>query len=77
MNVHIHLKLFANLSKFAPSDGERLPIEPGQSIREVLETIGVPREKAKLIFVDGIKGNLDTVLKGGERVGLFPPVAGG
>jgi molybdopterin converting factor small subunit len=77
MSAHIHLKLFANLSKYTPSDGERLPIERGQSIGEVLETIGVPMEKAKLIFVDGIKGNLDTVLNGGERVGLFPPVAGG
>ena len=54
-----------------------MTIEPGQSIREVLDTIGMPQEKAKLIFVNGIKGDLDTVLSGGERVGLFPPVAGG
>jgi molybdopterin converting factor small subunit len=77
MNVHIQLKLFASLSKYAPPEGERLSIAPGQSVREILDTIGLPREKAKLIFVDGIKGDLDTVLSGGERVGLFPPVAGG
>ena len=77
MSVHIQLKLFANLSKYAPTEGERMPVEPGQSIREVLNTIGLPVEKAKLIFVNGVKGDLDTVLNGGERVGLFPPVAGG
>jgi molybdopterin converting factor small subunit len=77
MSTNIQLKLFANLSKYAPSQGEVLPIEPGQSIREILDAIGLPREKAKLIFVNGIKGDLDTVLNGGERVGLFPPVAGG
>ena len=77
MSAYIQLKLFANLSKYAPDEGERMSIEPGQSIREVLNTIGLPQEKAKLIFVNGIKGDLDTVLSGGERVGLFPPVAGG
>ncbi|MDJ0781184.1 MAG: MoaD/ThiS family protein [Desulfosarcinaceae bacterium] len=77
MSVHIELKLFAHLSKYLPSEGERLSIEPGQSVAEVLDTIGLPAEKAKLIFINGIKGTLDTVLHGGERVGLFPPVAGG
>ena len=77
MSVHIQLKLFANLREFAPADTDRHPIESGQSIREVLASIGLPAEKAKLIFVNGTKGDLDTVLEGGERVGLFPPVAGG
>jgi sulfur-carrier protein len=77
MSVHIELKLFASLSQYRPDQGERLPIEPGQSIGEILNAIGVPPEKAKLIFVNGLKGNLDTILQGGERVGLFPPVAGG
>ena len=77
MSVHIELKLFANLAKYRPPGGERLSIEPGQSIRQLLDAIGLPAEKAKLIFVNGVKGDLDTLLKGGERVGLFPPVAGG
>lgn len=77
MNVHIQLKLFANLRDYAPPETDRLPIESGQTIREILAAIGLPAEKAKLIFVNGTKGDLDTVLKGGERVGLFPPVAGG
>lgn len=77
MSVHIQLKLFANLREFAPPETDRLVIEPGQSIREILTAINLPAEKAKLIFINGIKGDLDTVLNGGERVGLFPPVAGG
>jgi molybdopterin converting factor small subunit len=77
MSVHIQLKLFANLREYGPDETDRLTIESGQSIREVLTDIGLPAEKAKLIFINGTKGDLDTVLKGGERVGLFPPVAGG
>jgi sulfur-carrier protein len=77
MSTHIELKLFASLSKYRPSEGEHLPIRPGQTVNEILDTLGIPAEKAKLIFVNGLKGNLDTTLHGGERVGLFPPVAGG
>jgi sulfur-carrier protein len=77
MSTHIELKLFASLSKFTPREGERLPIEPGQTVGDILATIGMPAEKAKLIFINGLKGTLETPLNGGERVGLFPPVAGG
>jgi hypothetical protein len=42
-----------------------------------LETIGVPLEKAKLVFINGKVGALDDQLQGGERVGVFPPVGGG
>lgn len=77
MSVQIQLKLFANLAQYLPAEGERIEIAPGVSIGEILDRIGLPREKAKLIFVNGIKGDLETPLQGGERVGLFPPVAGG
>jgi molybdopterin converting factor small subunit len=77
MSTHIELKLFANLMKYRPSDGDRLAIEPGQTVGEIVAAIGMPAEKAKLIFINGLKGTLDTPLHGGERVGLFPPVAGG
>jgi molybdopterin converting factor small subunit len=37
----------------------------------------MPREKAKLIFINGVKAELTSTLEGGERVGIFPPVGGG
>lgn len=77
MSTYIDLKLFANLSKYSPREGDRLPIKPGQTVGDIVEAIGMPAEKAKLIFINGLKGTLDTPLHGGERVGLFPPVAGG
>ena len=46
-------------------------------IREVSEELGVPVEKAKLIFIDSVRKSLDASLNGGERVGIFPPVGGG
>ena len=73
----IQLKLFASLTVFSPENNDRLPILPGTSVKRILEQISVPIEKVHLIFVDGIRQSLDTRLKGGERVGIFPAVAGG
>ena len=75
--THIQLKLFAGLAPFAPENGDRVPIESGVSVETLLRQLKIPSEKAHLIFIDGVKCSLASQLKGGERVGIFPPVAGG
>jgi molybdopterin converting factor small subunit len=77
MNSHIQIKLFAGLQTYLPPSGEKYCIQPGISIRNLLAQLNIPQEKAKLIFIDGIKANLSSTLDGGERVGIFPPVGGG
>jgi molybdopterin synthase sulfur carrier subunit len=74
---HISIKLFATLRTYTPEQSDSFPVRPGTMIRDLIEQLGVPEEEVKLIFVDGIKGELTSPLKGGERVGIFPPVGGG
>ncbi len=74
---HIQLKLFAALSPLSPDNSDRVPIQPGISVKEMLDRLNIPTVKAHLIFIDGVKRSLETRLSGGERVGIFPPVAGG
>jgi len=73
----IDLRLFATLQKFNPPDPQSYAINPGTRVRDLLVQLNVPVEKAKLIFVNGLKKDLDFILEGGERVGIFPPVGGG
>jgi molybdopterin converting factor small subunit len=77
MKSQIQIKLFAGLQSFSPSTAEHFEINPGMTIRDLLTEIQIPIEKARLIFINGIKADLDTRLKGGERIGIFPPVGGG
>ncbi len=77
MNKEIQLKLFATLDRFAPGNKDHFPISPGTTIYDLLQEVGIPEEKAKLVFIDGVKANLESTLFGGERVGIFPPVGGG
>jgi len=73
----IELKLFATLAASAPVDADRFPIENGTTVGQLIERLNLPAAQAKLIFVNGIRRELDATLHGGERVGIFPPVGGG
>ena len=74
---HIQLKLFASLTPLSPENANLVPIDPGISVKEMLDRLDIPTVKAHLIFINGVKRSLETRLSGGERVGIFPPVAGG
>lgn len=75
--TYITIRLFADLGKFTPDSADNYPVNPKTSIRDLISELKIPEEKAKLIFIDGVKGELDSTLNGGERVGIFPPVGGG
>ena len=77
MERYVQMKLFASLREYSPSDSENLPVSPGETVRDVLKRLGVPLSDVKLIFINGLKRELSSVLRGGERVGVFPPVGGG
>jgi sulfur carrier protein ThiS len=77
MNPHIKLKLYATLQAFMPAEGEAYPISPGMTVKDILNQLKLPVEKAKLIFIDGMQADLSSRLEGGERLGIFPPVGGG
>lgn len=73
----IELRLFASLAAGMPADAEKYPIKSGIRVAELLDQIGVPRSEAKMIFINGRRGDHNSCLYGSERVGVFPPVGGG
>ena len=77
MKSHIQIKLFAGLQKFMPVSAENYPIEPGITVGTLLQQLGIPQDMIKLVFIDSVRVELTSTLKGGERVGIFPPVGGG
>jgi molybdopterin synthase sulfur carrier subunit len=77
MQLYISIRLFATLNRYTPDTPDNYPVRPGTTVRDLMEQLGVPGTEVKLIFVDGVKGHLESALHGGERVGIFPPVGGG
>ena len=77
MKSYITIKLFATLKKYLPASADHHPIESGASVFDVLNELPIEVSQAKLIFINGKKANLNSVLKDGDRLGVFPPVGGG
>jgi molybdopterin converting factor small subunit len=77
MESHIQIKLFAGLQKFMPASAENYAIEAGITVGTLLQQLGIPQDMIKLVFIDSVRAELTSTLKGGERVGIFPPVGGG
>ena len=77
MKISIELKLFATLQEFAPHASSTQLLEAGTDVRTLVQQLGIPEKKAKLIFINSRKVTLDSVLKDGDRLGIFPPVGGG
>lgn len=79
--MKIEVRLFASLSRYLPDDavGQRIELEldEGTTVKQVLVQLGVPLDELKLVFVNSVRTGVDDVLKDGDRMGAFPPVAGG
>lgn len=74
--MSITVNCFATLARFAPPDGD-FPAAVGLSVGQTIDLLGIPREDVKTVFVNGLHATMDKVLGEGDRVGIFPAVAGG
>ncbi len=54
-----------------------LEIEPGDTIGDVLQRLGVPREQTRIVLVNSRHAALADPLQGGEHVAVFPAIGGG
>jgi sulfur-carrier protein len=80
--MKIQLNLFASLTRFLPDPespgfSNLVEIEEGTTIEALLDHLKIPREQPKIIFLNGLHAEGTTVLKAGDRLGIFPPLAGG
>jgi sulfur carrier protein len=54
-----------------------MQIDGQTRIQDILLRLNIPDEIPKIILVNGIHGKKDQILKDGDVVSVFPPVAGG
>jgi sulfur carrier protein len=79
--MEIEVKLFATLRDYLPKGSSRfsytMEIDGQTRIEDILSKLKIPDEMPKIILVNGIHGKKDQILKNGDVVSIFPPVAGG
>ena len=79
--MKVDIALFAYLSDYQPDGlGGRGPrsfeLAEGTNIAEVIVRLGLPDEP-RVVFLNGKHAADETVLADGDRLAIFPPVAGG
>jgi sulfur carrier protein ThiS len=79
--MKIELKLYAQMASLKPESvgggAWAMEVSEGTTIQNLLEALKVPRESVKLVFLNGVHAKDDDILKEGDKVGVFPAVAGG
>jgi len=79
--MEIEVKLFATLRDYLPKGSSqfscKVEVNSTDTVRDILKRLKIPEEIPKIILVNGVHSNLDRVLKFGDILSVFPPVAGG
>jgi len=77
----VEVRLYANLRRYVPqlSIGEAMELElyEGATLRHIFTRLGLPESEVKRVIVNGLSKGYEYVLLDGDRIAIFPPVAGG
>ena len=79
--MKVELKLYASLRSYLPEDidgkNSELHVDEGKTVGELIRELSIPEDAPKILFVNGIHADKARVLEDGDRLALFPPIAGG
>lgn len=74
--MHATFRFYEELNDFlAPGRRKRdfpIPVDRARSVKDAIESAGVPHTEVDLILVDGRSVDFTHVLRGGERVAVYP-----
>ena len=84
--MRITFKLFATLQDYLPAEGRKtnalaLDLDDGTTVDEIVRRFGLPEKLVHLVLIDGSfippGERAGRVLREGETLAIWPPVAGG
>jgi len=77
----ITVALYAGLARFLPSGAQgrkaTVDVPDGAVVQDVIRRLGVPDDVLCIPVVHGTRVTAERVLRDGETLSLFPPLAGG
>jgi molybdopterin converting factor small subunit len=54
-----------------------MEVDGSARVQDILSQLKIPEEIPKIILINGVHGKREQVLKDGDVLSIFPPVAGG
>jgi molybdopterin synthase sulfur carrier subunit len=77
LNIFLSSTLRKYHPDYDPLKGLELAVDGEKTVADVCTEMNIPSDKIKVVMVNGKSESFDYILRGDERVGLFPPVGGG
>jgi uncharacterized protein len=71
--VRVEVRFYGPLVDLAEQPEVVAPFGEPRSVKDLIEALGVPHPEIGLLLVDGAAVGFDHLLRGGERVAVYPP----
>ncbi len=79
--MKLSLALYASLGTRLPPTASGnscvMEIPDGKQVQELLDELDIPADYPKIVFLNGLHAKGDEILHEGDRLAVFPPIAGG
>lgn len=76
--MKITVKTYASLREYTDGEGTvSMELDEGAHVEDVLQKLGVPRDEVKILMLNGRRVNPGAQISDGDRLAVFPPIAGG
>jgi hypothetical protein len=70
------LRFYEELNDFLPEARRKrdfaVEVDRARSVKDAIESVGVPHPEVDLVLVDGVSVGFDHLLRGGEQVSVYP-----
>jgi molybdopterin converting factor small subunit len=74
----IGISLYATLRKKSPDVANRGQVTTtAATVKELLDEIRIPKDQAALVFVNEKRASLESELRDGDKIKIFPVLGGG
>ena len=79
--MRVYAKLFASLQKLVPCDTRKkhvvCELPEGATVADLIRQLGLSSGDAGIIVADDVHVEINAVLREGQEIHIFPPLAGG
>ncbi|MFN2233845.1 MAG: MoaD/ThiS family protein [Anaerolineales bacterium] len=80
-NLTVEVRVFATLRQFLPGlaigEAKIVTVQPGTTLGELREQLGLPQEQVKVIMRNHLQAFPEDEIVDGDRITYIPAIAGG
>ncbi len=77
INLNLYASFRSRLPEEALLNSGEIEVEEGATVGKILAQVNIAADDPKIIFLNGIHAGLEDTLEDGDRLAIFPPIAGG